>query len=67
MSKTQASGEQFFDSLNQNPALKIEFDAIMKKYEASKNINAVAVDLAAFAKPKGFDISPDAVLDALRG
>jgi len=59
--------EQFFDKLNQNPALKTEFDAIIKKHEASKNTEAVAAQFAAFAQSKGFDISPDAVLDALRG
>jgi len=59
--------EQFFDNLNQNPALKTAFDAIMKKHEASKDINAVAAEFAAIAQTKGFDISPDAVLEALRG
>ena len=67
MSQTQTSGEQFFDNLKQNPALKTKFDAILKKHAASKDRETVAAEFATFAQSKGFDISPDTVLDALRG
>ena len=67
MNQSQASMEQFFDNLNKNPALKTKFDTILKKHAASKDKEAVAAEFAAFARPKGFDISPDAVLDASRG
>ena len=57
--------EHFFEKIKSDPALKAKYEAILKKHEAAKDMDAVASELAELARAEGFAATPGGVLSAL--
>ena len=56
--------ELFFEKIKSNPALREQYEDVLKKHEASKDRNAAAAELSLLARAEGYDATPGGILSA---